>query len=204
MKLTWRVQPGVELVRMRLLRCSRQLSRLLLPTLERPANATSTSVGGGNWSAAVAPAWKLAETMRGSARAGEAVTARVLRRGTSPRQASAQGAADRREFLALQELCHHQETDPEDDSAEQTRKHAGQPVCILGGWQASSRVQTQSAGGACRDEALQRRGEDLAGVELVEALFQEDPQEQHLGATGAGDGEADTHVAQGALEQYGE
>jgi hypothetical protein len=44
-----RVQPGVRLVRASDLRPMRVLSRLLLPTFDRPAKAISTPTGGGIW-----------------------------------------------------------------------------------------------------------------------------------------------------------
>ena len=69
-KLIWRVQPGVELVRAKLRRFINLFSKLLLPTLERPANAISICIGGGNSACALAAAENSALTMRGAFDAG--------------------------------------------------------------------------------------------------------------------------------------
>ena len=69
-KLIWRVQPGVELVRAKFLRFISLFSKLLLPTLERPANAISICSGGGNSDCALAAAENSALTMRGVFGAG--------------------------------------------------------------------------------------------------------------------------------------
>src|SRR3954451_5105048 len=65
-KLIWRVQPGVELVRARFFRFINLLSKLLLPTLERPAKAISICIGGGNSAWPLAAAENSALTMRGA------------------------------------------------------------------------------------------------------------------------------------------
>src|SRR4051794_24736504 len=65
-KLIWRVQPGVELVRAKFFRFINLLSKLLLPTFERPAKAISICIGGGNSAWPLAAAENSALTMRGA------------------------------------------------------------------------------------------------------------------------------------------
>ena len=68
--LIWRVQPGVRLVRARPRRCIIALSRLDLPTFERPANATSAMAGAGTLRRSTcAPATKVARVTRFTAEA---------------------------------------------------------------------------------------------------------------------------------------
>src|ERR1700735_2215933 len=68
--LIWRVHPGVLLVRASPLRCIVAFRRLDLPTFERPAKATSRSVGGGRDASSTAPATNSALVTRVSSVTG--------------------------------------------------------------------------------------------------------------------------------------
>src|SRR5688500_3887038 len=85
-----RVQPGVELVRARLRRFIRLLSRLLLPTFERPAKAISTLTGGGSCTNVAACAVKRASrtVAVGSVTTGRYYHARARSDGGGGRSAS--------------------------------------------------------------------------------------------------------------------
>src|ERR1700743_1041700 len=73
-KLIWRVRPGVCETRAKVFRPVSALTRLDLPALERPTNATSGSLAGGRFSVSVAPQMKSHEPAK-SLRAASSMSA---------------------------------------------------------------------------------------------------------------------------------
>src|SRR5687767_13362831 len=178
--------------------------RLLLPTFERPANASSMLVGGGSWLGSPAAAANSALTMVGTLKLTSKLVAPVPAFGSSSAllgPAATEHVEQRLELLALEEPRRDQENYREHRGTDESRGKPRDRAAVKRKTQGIQRRDARERGDTGGGGRLEKRASELAEAQARKVPPQTDEEQDHLRGAGSADGDADPDVSQRASEE---